>query len=74
MELDDPQLPPHARAWAYIGADQVNSWLERLEQGAVTNPVVELAVTVLHVVEEQARIIAEMSVQINELRAARPGD
>lgn len=65
--MDDPNLPPFARAWAYIGADAMNEWVERVEDGRAIDPVEDLARALLVIVEEQAKVIAQMSLRIDQL-------
>ena len=67
MELDDPNLPPFARSWALIGADAVSEWVERAEGGVGGDAVEDLAVTLLIIIEQQAKVIAEMAFRIERL-------
>ena len=72
MELDDPNLPPLARAWALAGADHVNTWIDLVEAGMIDDPVDALASTLLNIVEAQARVIAQLSLRIDAIGA--PGE
>lgn len=74
MELDDPDLPPHARTWALAGADHIDNWLDRVKNREAGDPVVAFTDTMLTIVEEQARIIAEIALRIDAFNDPRQPD
>lgn len=68
MELGDPDLPALAQAWALVGAIEMDGWVQRTESGS-EDPVADLASVMLTVIEEQSRIIAQLSARIDGLSA-----
>lgn len=73
MELDDPYLPGPANDWALIGADQIRAWGEMLEHEAEPEPIGGLALTMLAIVEAQARVIGDLAARIDKLEGKEPG-
>ncbi|MFG6401483.1 hypothetical protein [Microbacterium sp. P04] len=67
MDLNDPNLPKAANEWALIGADQIRAWGMSLEQDPETDPITSLALTLLAVVEAQARIIGDLASRMDSL-------
>lgn len=69
MDLNDPSLPMPANEWALIGADQIRAWGVTLEHDPDADPVTGIALTVLSIVEAQARIIGDLAARIDALEA-----
>lgn len=68
MKLGDPGFPAAAQAWALIGGIQMDGWVQRTEAGS-EDPVADLASVMLTVIEQQSRIIAQLSARIETLGA-----